>query len=71
MQLLTVQEFISLVDGTVQGTVNLSATIEGCVIDSRQVRSGDAFFALSGNNQHGVQFCDAAVRDGAVVVVVD
>ncbi len=71
MQLLTVEEFISLTDGTIQGPVNLTATIEGCVIDSRQVRNGDAFFALSGSQQHGVQYCSDALRDGAVVVVVD
>lgn len=71
MQLMTVNEFVSLTGGTIHGAVSLSANIEGCVIDSRQVRSGDAFFALSGSRQHGVKFCADAVRDGAVVVVVD
>lgn len=71
MQLLTVKEFISLTGGTLVGPVDSAATIEGCVIDSRQIRSGDAFFALSGSQQHGLQYCADAIRDGAVVVVVD
>ena len=68
---LTVNEICELVHGMPQHYPAGSAVIDGCVIDSRDVQTGDAFFALCGKHQHGVQFAGDAVRDGASLVVVD
>ena len=68
---LTVPQICDLTGGTPVGHLNLSAVIDGCVIDSRHVEKGDAFFALPGSHHHGVQFATNALRDGADLVVTD
>jgi UDP-N-acetylmuramoyl-L-alanyl-D-glutamate--2,6-diaminopimelate ligase len=40
-------------------------------IDSRNVVSGDVFVALPGINQHGNQFIDQAIAQGAALVLTD
>ncbi|MGB0135388.1 Mur ligase family protein, partial [Dokdonella sp.] len=45
--------------------------VRGLALDSRQVRSGDAFFALQGGCEHGIRFADAAMSAGAVVVIAE
>ena len=45
--------------------------VTGAVIDSRRVQPGDAFFALPGSCQHGVEFAAEAFAAGAVCVVTD
>lgn len=45
--------------------------ITGLALDSREVRVGDAFFALNGANQHGMNFADQAVANGAKAVIYD
>jgi UDP-N-acetylmuramoyl-tripeptide--D-alanyl-D-alanine ligase len=71
MHPLTVKHVCEIVDGTICGEVMVAATVDGCVIDSRHVQQGDVFIALPGTQTHGVEFCAAAVRDGAEVVIVD
>jgi UDP-N-acetylmuramoyl-tripeptide--D-alanyl-D-alanine ligase len=71
MHPLTVQHVCEIVDGTICGDVMPAATVGGCVIDSRHVQRGDVFIALPGTQTHGVEFCAAARRDGAEVVIVD
>jgi len=44
--------------------------VTGISVDSRQVRDGDLFVALAGQNHHGIDFADDAVRRGAAAVVV-
>lgn len=41
----------------------------GAAVDSRQVRSGDLFFALKGERVDGVEFAPQAISRGAVCVV--
>jgi UDP-N-acetylmuramoyl-L-alanyl-D-glutamate--2,6-diaminopimelate ligase len=45
--------------------------ISGLALDSRKVKAGDAFFALTGARQHGIAHADAAIAGGATVVVYD
>jgi UDP-N-acetylmuramoyl-tripeptide--D-alanyl-D-alanine ligase len=45
------------------------ATVTGIVLDSRQVKPGDIFVALVGENSDGHQYIDNAVDRGAVAVV--
>lgn len=71
MQPITVEQLLGLTDGIICGDVNPTAQIHGCAIDTRSMHSGDAFFALPGSHQHGVDFAEVAVRCGASVVVVD
>jgi UDP-N-acetylmuramoyl-L-alanyl-D-glutamate--2,6-diaminopimelate ligase len=44
-------------------------TVTGVAVDSRAVKSGDAFFALAGAKTDGARFIDQAVAAGAVAVV--
>jgi UDP-N-acetylmuramoyl-L-alanyl-D-glutamate--2,6-diaminopimelate ligase len=45
--------------------------IRGIAMDSRAVKSGDLFFALSGSKTDGARFVDAAIAAGAVAIAGD
>lgn len=45
--------------------------VSGLSLDSRQVRRGDAFFALRGSQGHGIEFAASAVKRGARVVLAE
>ena len=45
--------------------------VSGLTLDSRQVRRGDAFFALRGLHGHGIEFAANAVLRGAQVVLAE
>ncbi len=45
--------------------------VSGLTLDSRQVRRGDAFFALRGTQGHGITFAAGAVQRGAQVVLAE
>ena len=45
--------------------------VSGLCLDSRQVRRGDAFFALRGSQEHGIKFAASAVQRGARVVLAE
>nr|WP_199044795.1 UDP-N-acetylmuramoyl-L-alanyl-D-glutamate--2,6-diaminopimelate ligase [Dyella sp. ASV24] len=45
--------------------------VSGLTLDSRQVRPGDAFFALRGTREHGIAFARGAVERGARVVLAE
>jgi len=45
--------------------------ISGLAMDSRAVKAGDLFFALSGGKTDGARFVDAAIAAGAVAVAGD
>jgi UDP-N-acetylmuramoyl-L-alanyl-D-glutamate--2,6-diaminopimelate ligase len=49
------------------GTIDVS----GLAMDSRVVKPGDVFFALSGSKTDGARFVDAAIAAGAVAVAGD
>jgi len=48
-----------------------ATAVTGLAVDSRVVRQGDLFFALSGSKTDGARFIDTAVAAGAVAVVGD
>ena len=45
--------------------------VSGLALDSRQVRPGDAFFALRGTRGHGITFAEGAIARGARVVLAE
>ncbi|WP_219538402.1 UDP-N-acetylmuramoyl-L-alanyl-D-glutamate--2,6-diaminopimelate ligase [Nonomuraea guangzhouensis] len=47
------------------------APLTGVTIDSRQVRRGDLYVALPGNQSHGADFAAEAMARGAVAVLTD
>lgn len=54
-----------------EGTASGAFQVSGVEIDSRDVRSGDLFFALSGESTDGHKFLDKAFAAGAAAAVVD
>jgi len=53
------------------GTASESFQVSGAEIDSRDVRSGDLFFALKGETMDGHRFVEGAFASGAAACVVD
>ncbi len=53
------------------GIASADFQVSGVEIDSRDVRSGDLFFALSGESTDGHKFLDKAFANGAAAAVVD
>lgn len=51
--------------------IDADIDIKGLCLDSRRVKTGDAFIALNGALQHGMKFADQAIANGAVVVIYD
>ena len=62
-------------DHLLQGIAETKAAgpivVSGLALDSRQVQSGDAFFALRGTRGHGIEFVRGAVQRGASVVLAE
>lgn len=62
-------------DHLLQGIAETKAAgpivVSGLALDSRQVRSGDAFFALRGTRGHGIEFVRGAIQRGATVVLAE
>jgi UDP-N-acetylmuramoyl-L-alanyl-D-glutamate--2,6-diaminopimelate ligase len=48
-----------------------AAVVTGLAMDSRAVKPGDLFFALSGQKTDGARFADAAIASGAVAIAGD
>jgi UDP-N-acetylmuramoyl-L-alanyl-D-glutamate--2,6-diaminopimelate ligase len=57
-------------DATIEPQAEAVA-ISGIAVDSRAVRPGDVFFALTGHKTDGARFIDAAIASGAVAVAGD
>jgi|688.fasta_scaffold48186_2 UDP-N-acetylmuramoyl-L-alanyl-D-glutamate--2,6-diaminopimelate ligase len=55
----------------VSGSHSGEATVFGITHDSRSVRAGDLYVALLGSNNHGINFVDEAISNGAVAVASD
>ncbi len=53
------------------GTEMVAIPISGATADSRDVKKGDAFFALPGTRTHGAVYAGAAAKLGAAVIVSD
>lgn len=68
---ISLQDFVTLTQATAGPSVSLSSFCDGAVIDSRDTREGDLFFALQGKNCHGIDFADAATKHGAEAIVTD
>ncbi len=66
------QLLMGIADAQVAATSGASRiVVSGMTLDSRQVRHGDAFFALAGTRTHGIEFAAGAVRRGAQVVLAE
>ena len=66
--LWTFEEFVDATGG--QSISSPLIPIEGISIDSRTLKPGDAFFALSGSNFDGHDYVKQAFKNGASIAVV-
>ena len=62
-----ISQLATLVSGLHSG----EATVFGITHDSRSVQTGDLYVALLGANNHGIDFLDEAIANGAVAVASD
>ena len=51
--------------------VERNIPITGLTLDSRKVKHGDAFIAVSGSVQHGILYAQQALENGAVAVIYE
>lgn len=59
-----------LLGGDLRGGADTAArSVTGASIDTRSLRPGDLFFALSGTQEHGIEYASRALAAGAVAVV--
>jgi UDP-N-acetylmuramoyl-L-alanyl-D-glutamate--2,6-diaminopimelate ligase len=65
------QRLDHLLQGIAETTAAGPLVVSGLALDSRQVRAGDAFFALHGTRGHGIEFIAGAVQRGASVVLAE
>jgi UDP-N-acetylmuramoyl-L-alanyl-D-glutamate--2,6-diaminopimelate ligase len=66
------QLLMGIADAQLAATPGASRiVVSGMTLDSRQVRRGDAFFALAGTRSHGIEFAAGAVARGARVVLAE
>lgn len=50
---------------------SLDIEVLGITINSNQVKEGDVFFALAGENQHGLNYATQALKQGACAIIYD
>ena len=66
------QLLLGIADGQVAATPGAARiVISGLALDSRQIRRGNAFFALRGTQGHGIAFVADAVQRGAQIVLAE
>lgn len=71
MRALTISELIDATGGVPSGIDDLNRLITRIETDSRQVKPGDLFWALEGQNHDGHDFVEEALRRGAILAVVE
>lgn len=63
-------EIVALLSkGSLIGSSDLG--VQGCILDSRQAKGGEMFFALPGERVDGHDYIEAAWNNGAVLVIAD
>lgn len=70
---MTLQEIAKVMSGDVHGSDNVNARLNSSAqfhFDSRQIKRGDVFIALIGENADGHDFVDDALKNGAVFSIV-
>ncbi len=66
------QLLLGIADDAVSSAAGASRiVVSGLTLDSRRVRRGDAFLALTGVRSHGIAFAAEAIRRGAQVVLAE
>lgn len=70
MKTLTLNRWLSEL-GLSAGLAGLTVPVTGVALDTRELRPGDVFLALSGASDHGIRHAQAAIDQGAVAVVAE
>ncbi len=68
---LKINSSLSHLAKLVAGKCHGDATVTGITHDSRLVQPGDLYVALPGANNHGIEFADHAISNGAVAIATD
>ena len=68
---MNAQRLDQLLHGIADAGTHGDIAVTGLNLDSRRVREGDAFFALCGTREHGIEFAAGAVARGARVVLAE
>jgi UDP-N-acetylmuramoyl-tripeptide--D-alanyl-D-alanine ligase len=67
----TIEEIMSITEGTIEYIEDVHVAVEGVSTDSRFISPDNFFIALRGNKFDGHLFVGAAIEKGAVCVIVD
>jgi UDP-N-acetylmuramoyl-tripeptide--D-alanyl-D-alanine ligase len=66
---MTIEEIAKAISAQVKNLDSNVKVTGKVVIDSRKVSKGDLFVAIHGENVNGHDFCEAAIKQGAVAVI--
>ena len=66
---MTMEEIAKAISAEIKNLDSNVKVTGKVVIDSRKVAQGDLFVAVNGENVDGHNFCDAAIKQGAVAVI--
>ena len=66
---MTIEEIAKAISAEIKNLDSSLKVTGKIVIDSRKVSKGDLFFAINGTKVNGHNFCDVAIKQGAVAVV--
>lgn len=70
-QSLTLRELLAESFGVAMPGEAGQISVRGLQLDSRKIRAGDAFVALRGTRQHGIDFAARAQQNGAVAILAE
>ena len=66
---MTMEEIAKAISGELKNLESNIKVTGKVVIDSRKVSKGDLFVAINGENVDGHDFCETAIKQGAVAVI--
>lgn len=66
---MTIEEIAKSISAQIKNLDSNVKVTGKVVIDSRKVSKGDLFVAINGENVNGHDFCEAAIKQGAVAVI--
>ena len=70
MEVISLKMIVEGVNGIIDNNIDYETIISGVSIDSRRIKAGEIFIAIKGLNMDGHDYVEAALKNGALAVIV-